>query len=657
MVILLLVAILLAGIPVSQALAYTGGYGLNFAGDDELMRADYYGIFGLDPACRDTASISLWVRPLGAPQTAFEPGALPVIFTNVPNWIGIARGAIPFFDGNHDAIWVWMSEQFGTRAIEVPYTVGEWVNIALVHGDGRLKAYKNGVLVGDIAAASMGGLTCGRIGVGAYYSGDQGTPPSPIVQEFTGQIDEVAIFRAALTESEIREYMYREIDAGHPKWGQIGAYYKMSNGSGTTVTDNGTGTYTGQIYGGVDWVTSAAHAGPRNTLAFDGVDEYINVPDHTNLDQTLTLSFEAWVNPINWNNNTATPFAVKGDNSGTPEVNYYFGKSATNQMMFSYYSGGSRVDVVDSSNATYSDNVWTHLAYAVDVANNRVRFYRDGMLLSEVSQNFALTPLSANDRALTLASFLSSGDAVFRGKMDEVRLWSSVRSLDEIRQNMDQTLKGDEAGLEAYYRFDMYNATTQTIAYEMTSDKINGTLQNMEANVDWVTSDAFNTWVGTDNGSWSGSGNWSRNAAPLASDNVGVYGYTGGNNPSFSTLETAGNMVVASTGSLTANTGGTLTVSGRLFNYGRLQQTQAVSGDGDIGFFNTGNYGGLLLDPNTDNMGNTTVIIRGNQDCTNAAGDTVKRCFDITPSTNNTGIGKTVTFFFDQSEESGKRLR
>jgi hypothetical protein len=112
-------------------------------------------------------------------------------------------------------------------------------------------------------------------------------------------------------------------------------------------------------------------------------------------------------------------------------------------------------------------------------------------------------------------------------------------------------------------------------------------------------------------------------------------------------------MVVGSTGNLVVNTGGSLTVSGRLFNYGRLQQTQAVSGDGDIGFFNTGNYGGLLLDPNTDNMGNTTVVIRGNQDCTNAAGDTVKRCFDIAPSSNNTSQGKTVTYFFDQSEESG----
>jgi hypothetical protein len=52
-------------------------------------------------------------------------------------------------------------------------------------------------------------------------------------------------------------------------------------------------------------------------------------------------------------------------------------------------------------------------------------------------------------------------------------------------------------------------------------------------------------------------------------------------------------------------------------------------------------------------MGDTTVVIRGNQTCTHTSGDTVKRCFEVTPSSNNPAIGKTVTFFFDQSEEAG----
>ncbi len=649
---LILLAFLLAALPTIPAQAYTGGYGLNFDGDDELLRADYYGILGPEPQCRNTVSISVWVRPLGASQSAPDPGSLPAIFTNVPNWVGIARGQLGM-GGGVDRIWIWQVDQSPAYSlVGIPYTVGEWVHITLVHANGRLRGYKNGVLVGDVAAGTMGGSTCGRVGIGAYYFGDQGTPPNPITNEFVGQIDEVAIFQAELTEAEIREYMYREIDASHPKWANIGLYYKMSNGSGTVVTDNATGSYPGQIYGAVDWVTSAAHAGPRTSLQFDGTDEYVSAPDSASLDHTQTVSFEAWVNPADWNNNANTPLLVKGDASGTPEVNYYFGKSSTNQMMFSYYSDGSRVDVVDTSGASYSNGTWYHLAYTVDVPNNRVRFYRNGLLLSEVSHAFG-SLLTTNNRQLTLARFLSSGDAAFQGTMDEVRLWGSVRSLEQIRENMYQTLKGDESGLDLYYRFDQYNDATQSVAYDLTGDQLNGTLQNMEPASDWVTTNVFNTWVGTDSTSWTGAGNWSQGVVPDATTNVGVYSYTGGNNAVITGTVSVANMAVGSGGSLSVTSSGSLAVSGNLFNNGALQQTQSVSGDGDVGFFNTGNYGGVLLDPNTDDLGLTSVTIRGNIDCTNAPSDTVRRCFTISPASNNNTIGKTITFFFDDSEESG----
>ena len=624
---LVLLATLIVGLPVSPAKAYTGGYGLNFGGDGALLRLDQSGIMGPDPQCRNTLSVSLWVRPTGAPQIEGDPGRLPVIFTNVVNWVGISRGASVPFGGFNDSIWIWaVDTDFHWSTVEIPFTVGEWTHIALVHSGGRLKGYKDGILVGDVPAGTMGGQICGRVGIGAYFESFQGAPPYSITQEFSGQIDEVAIFQAELTEAEIREYMYREIDASHPKWGQIGAYYKMSNGSGTTVTDNATGSYPGELFGPVSWVASGAHAGPRTALAFDGVDEYVNVADHANLDLTGALSFEAWVNPDNWNNNVNTPFAVKGDASATPAVNYYFGKSSTNRMMFSYYSGSSRVDVVDTSGATYTNGNWYHLACTVDVTNNR---------------------------PLTLARFLSSGDSAFQGKLDEVRLWSSERSLVQIRENMFQTLKGDEGNLKAYYRFDMLNSPTQTTAWEMTNAHLNGALQNMEPSADWVASTPFNTWVGTDSTTWAAEGNWSQNVIPGATEKVGVYGLAGGNNPALSAPVTVADMVVGSTGALSVGSGGSLSVSGHLFNNGLLAQTQTVSGSSDVGFFNTGNYGGLLLNPNGDNLGDTTVVIRGSQDCSNPPGDTVQRCFDIAPRANNTGIGKRITFFFDQSEESG----
>jgi CSLREA domain-containing protein len=109
---------------------------------------------------------------------------------------------------------------------------------------------------------------------------------------------------------------------------------------------------------------------------------------------------------------------------------------------------------------------------------------------------------------------------------------------------------------------------------------------------------------------------------------------------------------------VTVNSGSTLvkvgasdfTVLSTLTNDGTLQRTQVVNGSSNVSFFNTGGYGGVVLNANDADLGSTTVNIKGNQDCTDVAGETVQRCFDIAPT--NTGVSTTVRFYFASSELS-----
>jgi len=109
---------------------------------------------------------------------------------------------------------------------------------------------------------------------------------------------------------------------------------------------------------------------------------------------------------------------------------------------------------------------------------------------------------------------------------------------------------------------------------------------------------------------------------------------------------------------LVVNSGATLvdlsniTVSGVLTNNGALQKTSDVNGSVDVDFFNTGGYGGLTLNANGSDLGQTTVTIKGNHDCTDVAGETVKRCFNIAPA-NTTSRNATISFYFASSELSG----
>ena len=109
------------------------------------------------------------------------------------------------------------------------------------------------------------------------------------------------------------------------------------------------------------------------------------------------------------------------------------------------------------------------------------------------------------------------------------------------------------------------------------------------------------------------------------------------------------NLTNNSNGVVAVASGASMSVNGTLTNNGELRQTQDVNGSGDIAFFDTGGYGGAILNANGADLGSTTVTIKGNQDCTTSSGDTVKRCFDIAP-TNATGRNAIITFYFADSE-------
>jgi len=85
---------------------------------------------------------------------------------------------------------------------------------------------------------------------------------------YTGSLDEVRIWNTALSESTFEAWMYKPIDSNHDYYSNstsdnLKAYYVMSNGSGTSLTDNSANSNTGTLTNmdDDDWVTSNAPIG------------------------------------------------------------------------------------------------------------------------------------------------------------------------------------------------------------------------------------------------------------------------------------------------------------------------------------------------------------------------------------------------------------
>lgn len=179
-------------------------------------------------------------------------------------------------------------------------------------------------------------------------------------------------------------------------------------------------------------------SGPGNCLSFDGIDDGVylgNVLGHS-------YTKEAW---INWNGSGTANNIL----SGAANTAFWMPIIGTDALLCAGHNG-AWLQVFDP--APMQANRWTHVALTYDETLAEMRLYRNGNLVSS-AQNVP----PHNDPALYIGAY--AGFYNFPGKIDEVRVWDTVRTQEEIRSAMCHKLKGDETGLSAYYRFDQWEGT------------------------------------------------------------------------------------------------------------------------------------------------------------------------------------------------------
>ncbi|MBO9682580.1 MAG: T9SS type A sorting domain-containing protein [Flavisolibacter sp.] len=153
-----------------------------------------------------------------------------------------------------------------------PLSGNTWYHVAVTYdaATSTMSLYKNGVLVNQNTAVAP--VTETQLHLG-NYGGFAGT-------NFIGLMDEVRIWNIALTQTQIRDRMCTKIDAGDPLYGNLIAYYKADEGTGTNLADS-KGTNDGTLVNGTTWATSGAALGDKS--AYD----YISA---TNKTASLTVT-------------------------------------------------------------------------------------------------------------------------------------------------------------------------------------------------------------------------------------------------------------------------------------------------------------------------------------------------------------------------------
>ncbi|MDM8557321.1 Calx-beta domain-containing protein [Candidatus Parabeggiatoa sp. HSG14] len=250
----------------------------------------------------------------------------------------------------------------------------------------------------------------------------------------------------------------------------------------------GTDTFTYQINDGtldsniatvtINILNNAPIAGFGTTLDFDGVDDYVVIPNYKGITGSNARTIEAW---INTSHKTSTKNLVTWGNVLNVNQSWDFQVQRLNGFL--------KVQITSShiiGSTAVNDGQWHHVACTFENDGSPditdVKLYVDGQL--DTLSSFKHGSVNTKDNGIDVEIGHGYYNKYFKDQIDEVQIWNVARTQSQIQTDMYQIPAGNEAGLQAYYTF---NDGSGNILTNQTANH-DALLVNMDSNTDWVES-------------------------------------------------------------------------------------------------------------------------------------------------------------------------
>ena len=193
----------------------------------------------------------------------------------------------------------------------------------------------------------------------------------------------------------------------------------------------------------------------------DSNDEYVAINNIQMPEENLTI--EMWIKQENTTHDTDALINMGGDGQ---------------RLTIKSSVGGASWGIEDYAQEPISLNDWHHLAYVLE--NKKLKaIYVDGVAQTIIGDKNIVMP-SPN---FQIAAFYhnAADNKSFKGVIDELRIWSSIRTVFQINNNKYKELTGSEENLIGYWNF---NDGSGTKLIDQTGGR-DGNVIHMEAE-DWV---------------------------------------------------------------------------------------------------------------------------------------------------------------------------
>lgn len=180
---------------------------------------------------------------------------------------------------------------------------------------------------------------------------------------------------------------------------------------------------------------------------------YIADASQTGLDLGATFTIEAWLNAESLPRDGAYrafvgKWQTTGNNRSYVARLNNTGGVYTIQMVSDANGASGSSTIISSDALTFSSSTWYHIA--ISVSSGKVSFYQDAVAKGGAAG--LATPYNGA-AAFVIGAEQQGGAYGWDGLIDDVRVWSTARTQQNISDYRSTELVGNESGLVGYWKF------------------------------------------------------------------------------------------------------------------------------------------------------------------------------------------------------------
>jgi len=348
------------------------------------------------------------------------------------------------------------------------------------------------------------------------------------------------------------------------------------------MTLNGSNLETEYDFDGTKYITFgyAPQVIVERSIYFDGAVDYVDMEDALDLN-TTNFTLSSWIKRDTGTNNAS----ILSKRDATYTEGYDFKINSTGRLEFILNGGVASL----TSSIVIPENEWHHVAVIYNSGN--ASLYIDGV--ADTSASSLPAPISTMQSFYIAAAGKSTPTAHFAGNIDEVRVWDTNLSVDQLRYVMNQEIednisfvngkvipqtitKNDVASipwsnLAGYYPMSIY---TYTNTNDESGNGNQGALRNLDT-VDRQTAPL--PYQSQANGNWTTDATWLNNNVQTLPNSLSIV--DGVTPVDWNIVETSHNIEIDTY----ANLGRERSVLGLVVNSNELQvngNTAAGTGNG-----------------------------------------------------------------------------